>query len=128
MNENTTKIIQMENNDGRLGQAEDHHHNAGSLISRQDSSGLLYSFTASMNEYILTTTPPLYEHIVENPLEHGPMNQPFHNPLASTISTSYRTRESKTSILIKDKGSVRDPTSLSCINPLPIQFLNGANS
>ena len=80
-----------------------------------------------MNEYILTTTPPLQEHTVENPVEQGPINQPFQTPLASTISTSYRTRESKTSILIKDKGSVRDLTSLSCNNPLPIQILNSPN-
>ncbi len=62
--------------------------------------------------------------MVENFLVAGPTSQPFHTPLASTISTSYRTRESKTNILIKDKGSVRNLTTLSCINPLPIQILN----
>ena len=77
-----------------------------------------------MNEYILTATLPQQEHTDENCQEPGPINKPIHTPHASTISTSYQTRESKANILIKDKGSVRDIKSLSSINPLPIQIIN----
>jgi len=81
-----------------------------------------------MNEYILTANQPKQEQLVEYSMEPSPMNHPFHTPLASTISTSYRTRESKSNILIKDKGSVRNLASLSCIQPLPVQILPNSYS
>ena len=81
-----------------------------------------------MNEYLLTANPPKQEHPIDYSVEPSPTTQPLHTPLASTISTSYRTRESKSNILIKDKGSVRNLASLSCIQPLPVQILNSPNS